>query len=1030
MRKSLLIIMLTALFAPLAMNAQKVMRPIKRLALNQEIRLNSLKTAVPSNKAESLTLTVNDGTKTNAYAPLPGGYAATANTFTQFVIPAETLSKLVPEGYYANITGLTFYGRNQSASWGDAEFIVMMEEVDLDEEGYPAFFYSLQTPTYVYYGGLSVANGQMSVEFNQVDGFEYFGGNLLVTVYVYTAGTNSSYNWYGVTANYMGAISTGNYVNFLPKTTFTYTNEVPVCVSPSDLAVDNITKTTADITWTERGESKAWQVVYESEAETLDVVVNGTPTCTLSGLTEDTEYNVYIRAICDEDNEEYTDYAGPLSFTTHATCEQPTNLQTTSVSSNSASMSWAGFDDNGYNVRYRKAEIEFYDGFENGLDNWTIHTQGAYLSDYFDDGWFNYDMAEFGIGNHSGDYSAASFSYYGGSGALDADNWLVTPQVNLGGTLSFYVWANANYPDSYEVLLSASGNEIENFNVELQGLAPAEGGWNRVEIDLSEYTGQKGYIAIHHQDNNQFYLLLDDFTIASSYSDWMTTTANAAEIELTNLEMDATYDVQVKAITCDDAEWSELVTFTTVSNLFVTDGEWNIASNWLLGEVPATGADVTIAANCIIPAGYIANAGNITISENGSLTIKDGGQLIHTNEGVVATMEKEINGYTGDKDNYYLIASPANTVVTYEGNTYAYTDPAEVENMLTNEYDLYGFDCTEELEWRNYKADADNFIMWQGMGYLYANSGEKTTLKFTGELIPFESTLANNYSLLTYEASDENFNGFNLVGNMLAADAYIVIADYESGITGLAEDVYFYTMGDGELVAGTGAVAPMQGVMVQASSASQVALCYTQDLRSKSALNINLSNANGLIDAAYIRFNGGSELNKIQLNPNHTKLFFTKDNQDLAVVNSEAQGELPVSFKAENNGTYTLSFSNENVTFGYLHLIDNMTGADVDLLANPSYSFEAKTTDYASRFKLVFSTENASSDHFAYFNDGSLVINNEGNATMNVYDVTGRLVNTHSINGSCQVGFNAVTGVYMIQLVNGNDVKTQKIVVK
>ena len=63
--------------------------------------------------------------------------------------------------------------------------------------------------------------------------------------------------------------------------------------------------------------------------------------------------------------------------------------------------------------------------------------------------------------------------------------------------------------------------------------------------------------------------------------------------------------------------------------------------------------------------------------------------------------------------------------------------------MLSNEYDLYGFDCTEDLEWRNYEADPDNFVMWQGMGYLYANSAETTTLRFTGELHPFASDYAN-----------------------------------------------------------------------------------------------------------------------------------------------------------------------------------------------------------------------------------------------------------------------------------------------
>ena len=71
-----------------------------------------------------------------------------------------------------------------------------------------------------------------------------------------------------------------------------------------------------------------------------------------------------------------------------------------------------------------------------------------------------------------------------------------------------------------------------------------------------------------------------------------------------------------------------------------------------------------------------------------------------------------------------------------------------------------------------------------------------------------------------------------------------------------------------------------------------------------------------------------------------------------------------VSFKAKENGTYTISVDVDNVEMDYLHLIDNLTGDDVDLLAagpstgsGASYTFTAKTTDDANRFKLVFSTK-------------------------------------------------------------------------
>ena len=107
-----------------------------------------------------------------------------------------------------------------------------------------------------------------------------------------------------------------------------------------------------------------------------------------------------------------------------------------------------------------------------------------------------------------------------------------------------------------------------------------------------------------------------------------------------------------------------------------------------------------------------------------------------------------------------------------------------------------------------------------------------------------------------------------------------------------------------------------------------------------------------------------------------------------------------------------------------------MTGNDIDLLATPSYSFEAKTTDYESRFKLVFATGNNDNDAFAFYSNGSFVINTEGNATLQVIDINGRILKSESINGCTNVNVKAAAGVYMLRLVNGNDVKVQKVVVR
>jgi hypothetical protein len=259
------------------------------------------------------------------------------------------------------------------------------------------------------------------------------------------------------------------------------------------------------------------------------------------------------------------------------------------------------------------------------------------------------------------------------------------------------------------------------------------------------------------------------------------------------------------------------------------------------------------------------------------------------------------------------------------------------------------------------------------------------------------------------------------VGNPFADTAYITDG----------RDFYRLADGGAEVMteASTGAIEPMEGVFVYAVSAGEP-MTFTTTAPSKKAsrLVLNLTNSNNMIDRAIVRFGEGNMLPKFQLNENSTKVYIPQDGKDYAVVNAEAQGETPVNFRAEKNGTYTISFSSENVEFGYLHLIDNMTGNDIDLLATPSYSFEAKTTDYESRFRLVFAT-GAETETFTYFNGSEWVVN--GNGTMQLVDMTGRVLSSENVNGVATVNTNKLSaGVYVMRLVNGNDVKTQKIVVK
>ena len=230
-----------------------------------------------------------------------------------------------------------------------------------------------------------------------------------------------------------------------------------------------------------------------------------------------------------------------------------------------------------------------------------------------------------------------------------------------------------------------------------------------------------------------------------------------------------------------------------------------------------------------------------------------------------------------------------------------------------------------------------------------------------------------------------------------------------------------------------GTIQPMEAVFVYAENHEETLIFSTENNNEMAAgLVLNVSQGRGnVIDRAIIRFGESRQLPKFQLNRNHTKLYISQNGKDFAVVSSEDMGTLPVNFKAEANGSYTISLNTDEVRFSYLHLIDNMTGNDIDLLKTPNYSFEAKTTDYESRFKLVFVCGDTNDDNdFAFYSNGSFVISNEGHAKLQVIDITGRIIKRESINGCASISVNAAPGIYLFRLINGNDVKVQKIMVE
>ena len=502
---------------------------------------------------------------------------------------------------------------------------------------------------------------------------------------------------------------------------------------------------------------------------------------------------------------------------------------------------------------------------------------------------------------------------------------------------------------------------------------------------------------------------------------------------------------------------------------FAAEGNWCEAANWMPNGVPTLEDDIYLFANATVPQGCVAEANSITIVGGNTLTIEDGGQL-KSNSDVNATIKKHITGYGESTDGgWYLVGFPT--------SVFPGPEPTALGLITTeSDFDFYFFanNFPDGLEWRNYKAGAITRI--QAMlryGYLYANTSDMDIVLSNS----LNASAADDVISLIY-SGNYDFKGWHLHGNPFPCDAYV----YDNA-TGAYRSFYrMNTDGDG-LIPATGVVHPMEGFFTQATTTGEkIRISRNPIVAQSNLLSIDLveGNANtnrdgstpAATDRAIIRFGEGNTLEKFSLSDRTSKIYIPHGGKDYAVANigdvcrdvarnvsidTDAKfcvsTEVPLHFKAAKNGTYTLTFNTQNLDLEYLHLIDNLTGADIDLLTpagrppfkggrgdskdpqQAEYTFTAKTTDYASRFRLVFSEpadEMSANRPFAFIADGEIRINEADarGASLQVVDVMGRVIVSMGGHTRCVPTAGMTPGVYVLRLIDGENVRTQKIVVE
>ncbi|MBO7617493.1 MAG: leucine-rich repeat protein [Bacteroidales bacterium] len=209
--------------------------------------------------------TFHDGTEYNIVPIF--GWRGDCYQKNEMVYPASELGFMSG----VDITSMKFYATEPSVNLGSAYYRVFLTEIDSEQ-----ITSYVGSGNIVYYGRLSVENGEMIVDFTTP--YHYNGGNLLIGVYKLGTGSQVAFGWYGETRD--GASLQGfdpyslndivpSQLNFLPKVTFFYDSYGVYQYGETCIISSDPSEGYEFVNWTEDGE------VVSTEAEYSFTVTEG-----------------------------------------------------------------------------------------------------------------------------------------------------------------------------------------------------------------------------------------------------------------------------------------------------------------------------------------------------------------------------------------------------------------------------------------------------------------------------------------------------------------------------------------------------------------------------------------------------------------------------------------------------------------------------------------------------------------------------------------------------------------------------------
>jgi len=260
-------------------------------------------------------------------------------------------------------------------------------------------------------------------------------------------------------------------------------------------------------------------------------------------------------------------------------------------------------------------------------------------------------------------------------------------------------------------------------------------------------------------------------------------------------------------------------------------------------------------------------------------------------------------------------------------------------------------------------------------------------------------------------------------------------------------------------------IAPMQSILVTSKTAFDATALKTRvaameqnrgAILKSATVNPNLlkivATKDGKQNQSYILFDASASNNYL-LGEDSYKLFVTDVTAPVVVYTRSSDGYaldinvfgdsnqmIPLGIRTSQTGTIGLQFEGAE-NFDSAFLLDNQTGAKVDLKVTPAYSFEKTTSDLFidGRFSLIISkapTGNFSpvQEMISIFTSGSQLKVTSGNAAIEevqVFDMQGRLLHkATNIGNSIYTHDLGNSGMYIVKASNRQEMTVKKVINK